>query len=295
MKLGLNANTRKKLFWDTLPEILKWLSEKQIEFMLAQKIVDDAPFPLKKYPSKPLTELPDHSNMILAFGGDGTILSTAKKVGPRKTPILGVNVGGLGFLTDVPLEKFELIMEEILADKYHIEKRLMIKGVIEGDPNPLYALNDIVIDKGRSPRVIEIKVDINRHYLNTYIADGLIVSTPTGSTGYSLSSGGPITVPSSKVLIINPICPHSLTNRPVIIPDISLVDATVRTESPEVTISADGMDSRYCTSQTHITIEKAPFSAHLVKPPESDFFTLLQTKLNWGEDFRKKSRWSYNS
>ncbi|MFQ5584316.1 MAG: NAD(+)/NADH kinase [Calditrichia bacterium] len=295
MKLGITANTRKDLFWDALPGLLKWLSGKKVPFVLSKKIVADSPYSLKKYDSKPMKEIPDHCDMILAFGGDGTILRTARTVGERQTPILGVNVGGLGFLTDVPLNQFEKIITDILEGNYHIEERLMLKGLIGDDPKPLFALNDIVMDKGRSPRVIEVRIDVNDQYLNAYIADGLIISTPTGSTGYSLSSGGPITVPSSKVLIINPICPHSLTNRPVIIPHTSLVKATLRSESEEIIVSADGADTRSCKSHTHLTIEKAPFAAHLVKPPGSDFFKLLQTKLNWGEDFRNKSRWSYNS
>jgi NAD+ kinase len=295
VKLGIFANTHKKLFWQALPNILDWLNKKDVTVTFADEIVKAAPFSLKNIRSKPLKELPDHCDMLLAFGGDGTILKTAFNVAERQTPILGVNVGGLGFLTDVPLEQFQPILKDILKGKYDVEERLMIKGLIEGDPKPLYALNDIVIDKARSIRVIEIKVDIDKHYLNTYIADGIIISTPTGSTGYSLSSGGPITVPSSKVLIINPICPHSLTNRPVIIPDTSIVGATLRSAHSEIIVAADGTDARYCKSKTHLTIEKAPFSANLVKPSGSDFFSLLQNKLNWGEDFRKKSRWSYNS
>lgn len=233
--------------------------------------------------------------MIFAFGGDGTILNTAQNVADRQTPILGVNVGGLGFLTEVPLPKCEKVFDQILEGKYGIEERAMLKVLVDGDPAAFYALNDIVIDRGKYIRVIEIKIDVNRKYLNTYIADGLLISTPTGSTGYSLSSGGPITVPSSQVLIINPISPHSLTNRPVIIPDTSIVEATVSSEYPEITVAADGMDARYYETGAHLVIEKAPFSAHLVKPIGSDFFALLRNKLNWGEDFRKKNRGSHNS
>lgn len=295
MKIGINANTRKKLFWEKFPDILKWVSTRGVQIIITQRMVDEAPISLTKHPAKPLKELAEHCDMIFAFGGDGTILNTAQNVGERETPILGINVGGLGFLTEVPLGKCEEVFDQILEGHYHIEERTMLKAQSPVDPQPFYALNDIVIDRGQYIRVIEIKIDINQQYLNSYVADGLLISTPTGSTGYSLSSGGPITVPSSKVLIINPISPHSLTNRPVIIPDTSVVEATVSSEYPEITVAADGMDARYYESGAHLIIEKAPFAARLVKPPGSDFFALLRNKLNWGEDFRLKNRWSHDS
>ncbi len=295
MKIGINANTRKKLFWEKFPDILQWVSKRNVQIILTEKIVEDALFSLKKYPSENLRELPEHCDMIFAFGGDGTILNTAQHVGVRETPILGINVGGLGFLTEVPLPECEKAFDKILEGKYDIEERTMLKAQGDGDPVPFYALNDIVIDRGKFIRVIEVKIDINKKYLNSYVADGLLISTPTGSTGYSLSSGGPIIFPSSRVLIINPISPHSLTNRPVIIPDTSVVEATVSSEFPEITVAADGMDARYYETGAHLLIEKAPFTARLVKPVGSDFFALLRNKLNWGEDFRLKNRWGHGS
>lgn len=290
MKIGIIANTRKKLFWKKLPDILKWSNKSNVQIIFSKQIMENAPTSLKKYPSKSTKELPEYCDMIFAFGGDGTILNTAQNVGDKQTPILGINIGGLGFLTEVPLPKCESVFNQILEGKYEIEERAMLKAIVDGDPVPLYALNDIVIDRGKYIRVIEIKIDVNKKYLNTYIADGLLISTPTGSTGYSLSSGGPITVPSSQVLIINPISPHSLTNRPVIIPDTSVVEATVSSEYHEITVASDGMDARYYKTGAHLVIEKAPFSTHLVKPIGSDFFALLRNKLNWGEDFRNKNR-----
>lgn len=295
MIIGINGNTRKKLFWEKFPDILKWSEQRNARIILAESIVEKGPPDLRKYPSKPLTELPKHCDMIFAFGGDGTILNTAQNVAEKETPILGINLGGLGFLTEVPMPGCDKVFDKILDGDYEIERRSMLRAKIKGDSTPLYALNDIVIDRGKFIRVIEIKIDIDKKYLNSYVADGLLISTPTGSTGYSLSSGGPITVPSSQVLIINPISPHSLTNRPVIIPDTSVVEARVSSEYPEITVAADGMEARYYETGAHLIIEKAPFSAHLVKPTGSDFFVLLRSKLNWGEDFRKKNRWGSKS
>lgn len=295
MKYGIIANTRKNLFWEKFPAVLNWLQERKISFILSDKINGNKHLPEHQYPSAPETELPKQCDMIIAFGGDGTMLHATQISAPQNTPILGINIGGLGFLTETPLENFETIFDDILHQSYTIESRIMVECRIDGEKKPLYALNEIVIDKSSAVRVIEIAIQVNGRYLNTYIADGMLISTPTGSTGYSLSAAGPIVVPTTEVLILNPLCPHSLTNRPVIIPDDVTIEALVHTESPEITIASDGQDVRHCGHRTKMTIRKAPFCARLVKHTESDFFALLRNKLHWGEDFRNKTRWSYDS
>lgn len=295
MKFGLLANTRKELFWKALPNLLKWFTNQQVPVSISNRIAEGATTLLDGFPVLPEEELPDFCDMILAIGGDGTILSTVHLIGNRATPILGINVGGLGFLTEIPLENFMEEFEKILEGKYRIEKRLMLQGTIDGNPEPLYALNEILIDKGNSVRVIQIEMEVDGQFLNNYIADGVLVSTPTGSTGYSLSSGGPIIVPSTNVLMINPVCPHSLTNRPTIIPADAIIKAIIRTEHPEFIIAADGRDVHYCKTRTQLTVQTAPFCAHLVKPLDSSYFHLLHSKLNWGKDFRDKKRWSHDS
>jgi NAD+ kinase len=295
LKFGLLANTRKELFWKALPNLLKWFKNKGVSVIISNRIAQDAASLPGTFPLVAEEELPHYCDMILAIGGDGTILSTVHLIGDRATPVLGINVGGLGFLTEIPLENFMEEFEKILQGKYRIEERLMLRGTINDNPEPLYALNEILIDKGSSVRVIQIEVEVEGHFLNSYIADGILVSTPTGSTGYSLSSGGPIVVPSTNVLVINPICPHSLTNRPTVIPADATIKAIIRTENPEFIIAADGRDVHYCKTRTHLTVEKAPYCAHLVKPLHSNFFHLLHSKLNWGKDFRDKTRWSHDS
>ncbi len=295
MKFGLIANTRKELFWEKLPALLKWFKQENIDLVVSKRIAENPESGPIKFPVIAQREIPGACDMILAIGGDGTILHTVQLIGQLTTPILGINVGGLGFLTDISYEDFTTAFSGILNGEYTIEDRLIVEGRIAGEDRPLYGLNEIIIDKGSSIRVIQIQIDIDGEFLNSYVADGLLVSTPTGSTGYSLASGGPIIVPSSKVLIINPTCPHSLTNRPVIIPDTVSIRAITRTEHKDFIVAADGRDVRRCSTRTEITVRKAPFAARLVKPLNSHFFRLLHTKLNWSEDFRDKKRWSHDS
>ena len=295
MKITILANVRKPLFWQHFPELLNWLRKKHVHLAISQQIANEATFPLDGLEIIDEKEIPGDCDMIVAFGGDGTILRTVQLVAEKQIPILGVNVGGLGFLTEIPLERFETVFDEILQGKYFIEDRVMLEAHIDGERRPIRALNEIVIDKASSPRVIQITVYVDQKYLNNYIADGLLISTPTGSTGYSLSIGGPIVVPSNRVFIINPISPHSLTNRPVIVPDSVQIEATIFSEYPEIMVAGDGRDVRYCRNRTHMQISKCEFVARLVKHQDSDFFALLRSKLHWGEDFRNKDRWSYHS
>ncbi len=293
-KFGIFANPSKAILWKKLPEIFQTLKNSGVSLVCSPSVLRESLTDFSDCLVLPDEEIAANSNMIIAFGGDGTVLRSVKLVGRYQTPILAVNVGGLGFMTEVLLEDFGKILPHILDGKYTVEKRLMLEGVVDGDPTPMYALNEITIEKGRSTRVIEVAVEIDGKYFNTYVADGLIVSTPTGSTGYSLSSGGPIVVPDSDSIILNPICPHSLTNRPVIISPKSDIETQIFTDYPKIVLSADNQDVREISSRTILKIHRAPFDAQLVKLPESDYFALLRNKLGWGEDFRDKLRWSYN-
>lgn len=297
MIFGLIANSRKELFWEELPNLVEWFNRNQVPFILSDRIAQNPLYPFREntYPTAPENDIPTRCDIVLAIGGDGTFLRAVQVVGEVETPILGVNVGGLGFLTEIPLDDFSGEFAKILRNEYRIEKRFLLKGMIDGDPSPLYALNEILIDKASSVRVIQIQVEIDGQFLNSYISDGLLISTPTGSTGYSLSSGGPIMVPSTNVMLINPVCPHSLTNRPIIIPADATIKIVTRTEYTSFNVAADGRDVRHCKTRTKMVIQRAPFSVHLVKPLDSNFFSLLHSKLNWGKDFRDKKRWSHDS
>ena len=296
MKIGLVANTGKPFFWEQYPAILALFAKQEVTLTIAESIANAPENPgISQPPVTPDELLPHRCDMILAVGGDGTMLRTIAMIGAKETPVLGINVGGLGFLTEILLESFADEMTKVLAGEYRLEKRQILKADVEGLDKPLYALNEIVLDKGGAIRVIEIEVHIGGEYLNAYVADGLLISTPTGSTGYSLSSGGPIIVPSTNALIINPICPHSLTNRPVIVPSDSKIEIIVRTEAPAFIVSPDGQEVYPRPTRTKICVERAQHSAILVKPLHSNYYRLLHSKLNWGKDFRDKNRWSHNS
>lgn len=292
--IGIFANPYKKLLKEKLPKLIQFLNNEDMNvyfpFGVFKNISPDT-LPCTLMAAE---EIPANCDIILTFGGDGTVLRTAQLVKNHQKPILAVNVGGLGFLTEIQLDDFESAFRLILQENYRIEERVMLEAKIEGDERPLHALNEITIEKGRSPRVIEIKIDIDGRYFNDYVADGLIISTPTGSTGYSLSTGGPIVVPTSDCLILNPICPHSLTNRPVIIPTQSRMKAKIYTDYPEIIVAGDSQDIREFPSKTVLNIQMAPFKTRLIKYKDSDYFSLLRNKLAWGEDFRNKLRWSSN-
>ena len=296
-RIGLVANVTKPLFWEQLPQLLKGLAGNDVTVFISDAIAAEAGDPslFNHLQVLPNDRLPETCDIILAVGGDGTILRTVNLVGEKETPVLGINVGGLGFLTEIPLETFTEEFSHILSGNYRLEKRIMLRADISGETNPVFALNELVLDKGVSVRVIMVEVLVDGHFLNAYVADGLLISTPTGSTGYSLSAGGPIVVPSTEALIINPICPHSLTNRPVIIPADARIETVTRTESPDFIVSLDGQQAINCPTRTRVVIQKADFYANLVKPRESSFFDLLHNKLNLGKDFRDKNRWSHNS
>jgi NAD+ kinase len=291
--VGIFINPFKSQLKEKLPAIIKQIKSTGLEIICPEASFDKDEMRFHECQILPASDIPPLCDMIFCFGGDGTVLRTVQIVKNHETPILAVNVGGLGFLTEVLLENFETAFQSILSNEYIIEERLLLKGEIKNDPTPMYVLNEFTIEKGRSTRVIEVEVDINDNYFNDYVADGLIISTPTGSTGYSLSSGGPIVVPTNHCIILNPICPHSLTNRPVIIPSDSKIRTKIYTDYPQILISADNQDIREVPSRTEMSVAEASFVAKLVKLTDSDYFSLLRNKLSWGGDFRDKLRWHY--
>ena len=224
---------------------------------------------------------------VLSIGGDGTILNSAVLVKDSNVPILGINLGRLGFLAIVEKNKINSAIDSLLSGNYKIQKRSLIQLISEpqifGDEN--FALNDFTIHKSEAPSVIAVHTYLDGKYLNTYWADGLIVSTPTGSTGYSLSCGGPIVFPGSGNFIITPVAPHNLTMRPLVIPDDSELSLEIegRTDSFLCTL-----DSRYkkITSKYKLVLKKADFLINLIVFEGYDFKKNLQNKLNWGNDKR---------
>jgi len=210
------------------------------------------------------------------------LLSTAAKVGSRQTPILGVSLGGLGYLAEISLEKLYPRIEELLTGSYKIESRMALTCSVEGSSQEYFALNDITIAKGAYPRVVNIRTTIGDRYLNTYSCDGLIVATPTGSTAYSLSAGGPILEPALQALIVNPIAPHTLADRPIIIGADKKIEALIAGAHDELALVVDGQIARTLNSGDRIIIRRADFSVQLVLFSDKLFYDVLREKLKWG-------------
>ena len=228
------------------------------------------------------------ANVLISMGGDGTFLEAARRVGDKQIPILGVNMGRMGFLADVLPEDIEAVVQQIYDGDYHVEERSLLqleydKGQPEGYP---YALNEVAVLKRDVSSMISIRVDINGEYLTTYQADGLIINTPTGSTGYALSVGGPVMQPGSRTLGLVPVAPHSLTVRPVTLTDDAVITLTVASRNHRFLVSIDGRSEK-CSEDVHLTIRRAPYMIKVLKRPGQNFFRTLRTKLMWGTDVRE--------
>jgi NAD+ kinase len=287
-KVGIFVNLKKSSIQQLLIRFFEQVKHSKNRYLITdsvQSILKLVPDHVKLCSNE---EILDQADLIVAFGGDGTILWTIQNIASREIPILGVNIGGLGFLTATSIDNARNNIEDFLHGKLKIERRSLLQLQIEGMKEIRYALNDFVIDKGSFSRVIKIRTYIDKKLLNSYIADGLIISTPTGSTAYSLSNGGPIMNPQTHAFIINPVCPHTLSNRPVVIPDSSLISIEVQSELDRFEIFGDGQDIGSYSIETRINLSKADFSACLVHIPQQDFYTTLSEKLGWGEDLRHK-------
>ena len=227
------------------------------------------------------------ADFVISMGGDGTFLKAASRVGHKDIPILGVNMGRLGFLADISPDDIEHCINALAQDDFAIESRALIQ--VEADGNLLgdfsYALNDVAILKRDTASMISIRANINGQYLNTYQADGLVVSTPTGSTAYSLSNGGPIIVPGTKVFSMTAVAPHSLNVRPIVIPDSAVVELDVESRSHNFLVAIDGRSEK-CKEGTKITLRRAPYDVKVVKRSDHRYFNTLREKMMWGADSR---------
>lgn len=232
-------------------------------------------------------KIPASTDLVISIGGDGTFLSTASMVGDRALPILGVNTGRLGFLADVTTEGIDTVLRQVLAGEYTLSPRALVEVHVEGGGLATYpfALNEVAVLKHDNSSLIEVETYVNGHLLTNYLADGLIVSTPTGSTGYALSVGGPILAVDSPSFCVAPVAPHSLTMRPVVLSDESVLTLTVKSRSGNFLLAIDGRSQSFAEG-TQITLRKAAFVVNVVKVPGSDFFSTLRNKMMWGVDVR---------
>ncbi len=225
-------------------------------------------------------------DLLIVLGGDGTLLSAARALGTHKVPILAVNLGGLGFLTSVTLDELYPMLEQILAGQHRTGERMMLEAEImrEGKSAERHtALNDAVANKGALARMLDFDVAVDGDHVGRYRADGLIVATPTGSTAYSLAAGGPIVHPGLDAFVITPICPHMLTNRPLVIPDTSRVEIDFSPAAEPVYVTMDGQIGIQLLPMDALLIRKSASKVALVQPPRKTYFEILRSKLRWGE------------
>lgn len=230
-------------------------------------------------------ELGKDTDLIITFGGDGTLLSVARYA-PDGVPIIGVNMGTLGFLTEIRVEEFEDVLEKVLAGDFRAQARVTFDVSVsrEGrEQKRSRVLNDAVLNKSALARMIEMRINVNGNFLSTFRADGLIVATPTGSTAYNLSAGGPIIYPTMEAVVITPICPHMLSNRPIVLPDHLGIEIGIETENQETFLTLDGQEGFPITREDRVTVTKSPRSVLLVSSPDKSYFDVLRTKLKWGE------------
>jgi NAD+ kinase len=224
-------------------------------------------------------------DLILVLGGDGTMIATARLLGDTEVPVLGINFGGLGYLAEFRIEELYTALESILTGNYRLDKREMLAvELIRGDKSVTRnrVLNDVVINKSALARIIEIEAYLNQQFVNAFRADGLIVSTPTGSTAYNLSAGGPVIFPSMNAVVITPICPFTLSNRPIVVPDDSVIELRLKTHQEDVTLTLDGQVGLPLMVDDRVVINKGKTTYNLVQPMNRNYFDVLRDKLKWG-------------
>ncbi len=281
-RIGLYAKRHNPDAVKVAREVAAWLHERKIEVFIDEALAEE----MGDVPGYPGGSIPAMVNLIIVLGGDGTLISVARQVGDLRTPILGVNLGSLGFLTETTLKEFYPILERVLKGNFKASERLMLEAVVRREGKEVgrfRVLNDVVINKGALARIIDMEVWVDDDYLTTYKADGLIISTPTGSTAYNLAAGGPIIYPGVQCLVISPICPHMLTNRPIIVSDGALIRIEVKFQDEDVVFTADGQVGMPLIGGDVVEIRKSKSSTLLIKSPNKDYFEILRTKLRWGE------------
>ena len=280
-KIGIIGKTGVSEAADMVKGLLPWLREKGCTMF-----VDSETAALLKMEGSPRSQIPALADIIVVLGGDGTMLSVARLVGEKGTPILGVNIGGLGFLTAVHKDEVYEVLEKVLSEECSVEERIMLTACVLRQSECIaeyIVVNDVVVNKGALARIIDLETYIEHNYVATFKADGLIVSTPTGSTAYALSAGGPILYPTLNSIVLAPICPHTLTNRPIVLPDNMLIEIILRSRNEDVFLTIDGQVGFSLRQGDIVEVKKSQYKAKFFIPCERDYFAILRTKLKWGE------------
>lgn len=267
---------------ETLKNLVAWLRERQKDV-----VVDGKTAALLGEPTtRKKTEIATLADLVIVLGGDGTMLNAARLVEERGIPILGVNMGGLGFLTEVSLDQLYPALEKVFIREFALDERLMLRAQLHRHGEHVAqatVLNDVVVSKGTLSRMVEIQISIDGKFVTNLRGDGLIISTPTGSTAYSLSAGGPITAPSVQALILTPICPHTLTHRPLLVPSSAALEVTLTSRDEGAMTTFDGQVGIAMTQGDTVAIHVSEHRTRLIRFPDHTYYDVIRRKLKWGE------------
>ena len=272
---------------ETLCRLTTWLNERGIKLVGLPEIERESIEHQTGCSVEVLAEadIAKQVDLMLVLGGDGTMIATARMVGDSEVPVMGVNYGGLGYLAEFPLEDLFPALDGVLEGKYKVQQRLMLSIELWRGGELVTrnrVLNDVVVNKSALARIIEIEAYLNQQFVNLFRADGLIVATPTGSTAYNLSAAGPIIFPSMSAVVITPICPFTLSNRPIVVPDDSVIEVRLVTENEDVALTLDGQVGFDLQAADRVVIRKSDTAFNLVQPPNRNYFDVLRNKLKWG-------------
>jgi NAD+ kinase len=288
MVYGITGNPTKDELWDPVAEVISWFRKREHDFWIHEPIAEGlrergliSPAVEQEHS---VADVVQRGDLVLSFGGDGTLLRAAHLTGPNDTPLLGVNIGRLGFLADIEVEQLHEALESIVAGHYTVEERMVLEAQVDSNApfDTEWAVNEFVVDRSGAAGLIKIEVEVDGTPLNTYWADGLIMATPTGSTAYSLSTGGPIIAPGVDAVILTPIAPHTLTVRPIVLPADSTITCRVLDDDQPYVFAADGRSTMFDEHELTFTVQRAPHTVNLVKLPDQHFFQTLRSKLMWG-------------
>jgi NAD+ kinase len=279
-KIGIIAKENEPEAIKAVKDLLKWLKGNEFKFIIESEIA--SVLKVKGYPRE---DIPSIADIIMVFGGDGTLLSVARLVGNLGVPILGVNLGGLGFITELSRGEVKKNINKIFYRRDCFEERIMLLADVYRGRRKIVqhnALNDVVLSRSALSRMIELDISIGNQYVSTFRVDGLIVSSPTGSTAHSLSAGGPILYPTLESFLVTPICPHSLTSRPIVLPDTFTLEISINS-GEDVYLTLDGQVGFPLTVKDKVRIKKADYKTKFLVLRDRDYFKILRTKLKWGE------------
>jgi NAD+ kinase len=282
-KIGIVSKPKKAEIREIVPQLAEWLHKRDIEVS-----IDKETGSILESSEKCLTrnELPGKVDLLIVLGGDGTLLAAARALYRHEVPIFAVNLGDLGFLTVITRDEMYAALEGVLSGNYRSERRVQIEGeLVRADEalSTFRALNDVVLNKGAIARIHDFEVYADGEFISNYKSDGLIISTPTGSTAYSLAAGGPVVSPTVEAFIVTPICAHTLTNRPLVLQDSANIEIVVKSQREAAYLTVDGQVGIATHSEDIIRVRKSDSFVELIQPPQRNYYEILRQKLKWGE------------